>query len=396
VRGRLAVAWALAVAAVWTVLLGSIFVEQGGRYVRTGWPNGFTAEYVSARAVPLSRTLASLADRRAVSSASTNPMHSAHYIGAITIVLAACALLLLRNRAVAWLIVSAAMVAWITTAPPPVMWLWSHIPTMNRIQHLFYFYPHFLAQLLLLLAAIVLGRFASGTSFAGTRTALACVIVAASALDLSLYYRTASKADGAYTESVIWGAMFPMTPEKQHKLAAPLPALDPLRGFDGGVRDHLPLVTWIFPDNVYLVDRKVLDAMSAKERIDRPSVLLLADGTETPANVRYDATTWTYNTFVFNIDVPANGRLLVAQLPDHAWRYKLDGDPIAPVPARFIDTSFPVTAGHHAISMSYWPLARWLYWPAAILLELTLLLFAAAGLRHASRDLTADTAQIGP
>lgn len=425
-RGRHFVACAVIVAAVWGGLLASIMAEQSGRYVRTSMPEGYTAEKVIAQAqvLPLADVLSGLVKRNEVSRDHSNPMHHARYVGVLTILLAICALLVRPNRIVAWAFISAVGVMWISRAPAPMVWLWLHIPMMDRIIHLFYFYPHFLAQLIVLLAAIGLDRIVTVTKFATVRIAAAGVILVTTAVDLALYYRAVSRLDAEFSKT-IWG--FTMTPEKQRQLATPLPhQLDSTRGFEGGVRQHLPIVALVFPDNNYLLAPEHMDlaqggdsgrmaahlattgapvAFFPREAAFRfsgrlpdvtawahRSLLVLHEasndvppfdpGRISPVAQRIDlshrAQTWTYNTFTFEIDAPADGWLYLAQLPDPVWSYSIDGRPVAAVRANFVGTAVPITAGSHRIRLDYRPTARLLYWPAVALLELTLMFFAVA------------------
>lgn len=441
-RGRLFAAWFAAIAIVWGGLLTSIMVEQGGRYVRSGEGEGYSAERVvrQAREHPTAQAVLGLVKRGEVWTASFNPMHRARYIGLLTFLLAVFAIFVrFPDRTIFWLSITALAVVWVSTAPAPLVWLWTRIPMMDRIRHLFYLYPHFLAQLVVLLAAIGFDRLVAWGRFMKLRLAAATFLLVVTMIDLGLYYRGASGLDSDFTSNVMWRPMQPMTPEKQAKLASPLPDhLDPSGGFEGGVRGHLPIITWMFPDNVYLRAREAVELALAGDRgrtalhfattgapivfmppetVFRASdngpdgafgfgsdVLILHEyrgrgvplwrpervsSTARHVDVPFRAETWTYNTFAFAIEAPADGWLYLRQLPDPAWRIYTDGTVVTPVRANFVGTAIPITAGSHRIRLDYRPVARSLYWWAAAALELTLVVFF--GLALASRRTTERT-----
>ncbi|MBI2810645.1 MAG: hypothetical protein HYX67_07450 [Candidatus Melainabacteria bacterium] len=96
-------------------------------------------------------------------------------------------------------------------------------------------------------------------------------------------------------------------------------------------------------------------------------------------NFSYAFQNWAYNDFKISLNAPQKGTLVIHQLPDPLWKLKLDGQPVSFAISRSIDMTIPVSEGKHELQMDYQPLARKLYWPAAWLLQLTLLglLFAS-------------------
>lgn len=90
-------------------------------------------------------------------------------------------------------------------------------------------------------------------------------------------------------------------------------------------------------------------------------------------NFKYEMTRWSYNDFTAKFSAPQAGTLILHQLPDSLWKLTLDGQLVKPTVVRTIDMSLPVSAGEHELHMSYQPLARKLYWPAALLLQATLI-----------------------
>src|SRR5262249_25283747 len=96
----------------------------------------------------------------------------------------------------------------------------------------------------------------------------------------------------------------------------------------------------------------------------------------------YRASTWTYNTFGLMIDAPADGWLYLRQIPDPAWQILVDGIRTDSTRGNALAISIPITAGPHYVFMDYSPAARSLYWPAALLLELTIALLFFSLLRY--------------
>ncbi len=89
---------------------------------------------------------------------------------------------------------------------------------------------------------------------------------------------------------------------------------------------------------------------------------------------------WLYNYFNFDATIPENGWLTIGQLYDPAWEITVDGKEVEPVRANVVTMAIPVTAGEHNIHVEYRPLARKLYWPASLLLEVTLVGLLGVGL----------------
>jgi hypothetical protein len=90
-------------------------------------------------------------------------------------------------------------------------------------------------------------------------------------------------------------------------------------------------------------------------------------------NFTYTWDEWRYNTFSIDLNAPQAGWLLIRQLNDPLWKLTLDGKPIQPIRANFVGMAIPLPQGNHQLHMDYWPLARRLYWPAALLLEALLI-----------------------
>ena len=82
------------------------------------------------------------------------------------------------------------------------------------------------------------------------------------------------------------------------------------------------------------------------------------------------------------MDVPADGWLYLRQIPDPAWQISVDGVRTDSSRGNALTISIPITAGRHYVLMDYRPAARSLYWPAALLLELTIALLFLSVLRY--------------
>ncbi len=93
---------------------------------------------------------------------------------------------------------------------------------------------------------------------------------------------------------------------------------------------------------------------------------------------------WAYNDFKIDLDAPQPGTLVVHQLPDPLWKLKLDGAPVNVGTSRSVDMTLPLPQGRHSLQLDYEPLARKLYWPAAILLQIALTGMLVASFRSRS------------
>ena len=93
---------------------------------------------------------------------------------------------------------------------------------------------------------------------------------------------------------------------------------------------------------------------------------------------------WRYNTFGIDLEASQAGWLLIRQLYDPLWKLTLDGKPVLPIRANFVDMAIPLPQGKHQLRMDYRPFARNLYWPAGLLLELLLIVLFAIALRKSA------------
>lgn len=380
--------WAKAVTfascGVWLFLLGSIAYEQSGRYVRpTAGAPQFSEDQARKRIqyFPPERALPALLVRETASDApNANPMHRARYVGVVTIIVAVLALLAARGKAAVVLAILGGFVGWMAFAPEPMVWLWARTPLMSSVQHVFYFYPHFLAQILILLGALGVWKFSRGRF----GLAVGFSVLGLSVVDLSFYYREVTALDRRYTERVIWPLMQPLTLEKRNLLTSPLNRPRSVQGFEGGIADALPIRVAVFPNNYFYVREPVYQMM--KDKVASAAVfggaqLMFLSDEQTTSELQFTASRWTYNEFTFSITAPANGSLLIRQAHDPAWVVLMDGMRIDVQPALDgLGMIVPVEAGRHKIAMDYRPMARRIYFAASLqlLLSIGVLLTMAA------------------
>jgi hypothetical protein len=177
-RGRAAFVLGLAAVTslVWLAMLGFVFKEQGGNFIRTRAAS-YTAEQALARVQPLRWFTLELFDpdlRRALKlGLDLNPVHSGRYLGAAFLPLLVAVCFYRWRRLERWLAISTVCVFIVCLAPPFLLALWDVMPFMDRIEHLFYFYTQILQILLVLLACAGLDRLLSHDHDAATRRRVA-------------------------------------------------------------------------------------------------------------------------------------------------------------------------------------------------------------------------------
>jgi hypothetical protein len=90
-------------------------------------------------------------------------------------------------------------------------------------------------------------------------------------------------------------------------------------------------------------------------------------------NFAYAFKNWSYNDFKIDLDAPLQGTLVIHQLPDPLWKLRLDGQPMKFATSRSVDMTIALPQGKHELQMDYEPIARRLYWPAALMLQALLI-----------------------
>jgi hypothetical protein len=313
-RTALAVAAAFAVTALaWTALIAMVVHEQSGAQTRAV----YSAADALSRIQEVPRYTVELFDpspeRAAKAFPLLGPVHSARYVGITLLPLLFAGMLASFDRRARWLLASALLVLTVCLGWPPFVALWSAIPFMDRIQHVFYFYTHHWQVLLVLLAGtgldhllepgsrrrkrvcaflFALGVAASLAIFAWAalrsekfpagdldlqallqaalllglgsslllRTATAglprerrfgvVALLALSFLDLSAYFFNATRAEMKYTEQR-YGP--PPDAAVRAQLASPWGAPQPQHGFAAGLERFMPIANHFWPANVFLI-----------------------------------------------------------------------------------------------------------------------------------------------
>jgi hypothetical protein len=160
----------------------------------------------------------------------------------------------------------------------------------------------------------------------------------------------------------------------------------------------MPIQNDQWPVNRYIVPQARLDADPAWAR--RPGI-----PAEQPDAVHFtvaqpsatgpaatNATTlapsnidWSWNRLAFSADAPSNGWISVRQIDDPGWRVTVDGHRVDQVKANDASMAVPVSAGAHHVVLSFEPLSRRLYWPAAIMLQLAVVTLLVGAVRSRRR-----------
>jgi hypothetical protein len=266
-----------------------------------------------------------------------------------------------------------------------------------------------------------------------TRSLCPWLLVAICGTDLSRYFQEASEADQIFTRARLRPHVaYPLQPEVIAALRQPWPVGDPSRGFEAGIPERLPIHTELWPDNWFMMPACLLP-LKASGNADKRSLLEIAPeavrffaaqaetGADTEALARFtteqdrffdsvllqsavakapldskvaDAKNqtqtggtreitkelihWSYNDLTLTVAAPAPGWLILHQLYDRHWQVSMDGLKVPVRQANLLRMAIPVSPGRHVVKLSYRPLTRILFWPACWLLELTLLVLAAA------------------
>jgi hypothetical protein len=262
------------------------------------------------------------------------------------------------------------------------------------------------------------------------------ILMALALTDLTRYFWEVSRADKSFTETR-WPVPSPMPADVQarFRMAWDNPSLG--YGFKSDIFHNMPVSNLFWNDNQFMNHRYLLELFELPEAIqqhelqgpplafytkvevatdaaqasaalknnpapfiDNQVLLLQSDarqgelpragnlsnqdsgppantGQPSPAGEAKDFTyqwrEWSYNDFGFEVNAPRDGWLLIRQLDDPLWQVTVDGKKVRGVRANITGMALPLSEGRHLIRMDYRPLARSLYWPGSLLLELTLL-----------------------
>lgn len=240
-------------------------------------------------------------------------------------------------------------------------------------------------------------------------------------VDLSGYFWTVTRRDIEFT---IGRWTWPTAPPAIQE-TKPWGPPDPHRGFQAGLDRYMSIHTDFWPVNQYLTPSEVnpdwAQALHAFEttapplvfygraraspRQDAMPVTYLSDlagidrelrvdvagagadagGPPATSGFSYEWRSWRYNEFELDIQAANDGWLMIRQHFDPSWHAWVDGSRVEPVKANYISMAIALPRGSHAIRLEYRPLARTLYWPAAILLELVVLAFLTTAIRRVPR-----------
>jgi hypothetical protein len=365
----------------------------------------------------------------------SNPMHDARYLGCVLLPFLLLVPVMTWRRRERWLIVVAAGILVVCLASPMVAAAWKTIPMMDRIQHVFYFYSHYWQIVVLLLAgcgvdaalrrsldaatrrrfigvSVVLltvtlvcclvfaavshlfpygDRILQANLLAATLTlftaaavmqsqlrpgaasrrllALICVVLLTG--DLTRYFREVSLLDRHFTPHHVANPV-PLPRSTQRLLRQAWP--DPDRLFDGGLAERAPIRNHFWPENNYLVAKRLLELGDLKSEVTfaPETPLAFRRNAEPQREVTAVRRRWSYNRFEFEVTAPNDGWLLMRQLHDPCWHVSIDGQSSAISPANVVSMTTPISAGTHRVVLDYRPLARSLYGPACWLLEASL------------------------
>jgi hypothetical protein len=206
--------------------------------------------------------------------------------------------------------------------------------------------------------------------------------------DLTRYFREVSLADKSFTETR-WPVASPLPQDVRAHLESAWPAPALSNGFKSDLYGNMPVSNVFWYDNGFMSHRYVLELRKQPEEFQERelhgpplafyrnadegdgSLSLAAEETQ---GFTYQWREWSYNDFSFEVNAPFDGWLLIRQIDDPLWRVTVDDKPASVVRANLTGMAMRIKGGTHHIRMSYRPLARTLYWPAAWMLEGALLL----------------------
>ena len=433
-------AGALAVACLWIGIIASAVLNEATLYRRAGRPEGYLVADALAFVNPgfyLGRIFHP--DIESVAPRPYNTfwtMHHAVYLGAFLVPLLLALSFHRWRRLERWLLLSVAGVLAVCFAAPPLVWAWEQLPWMNRIRHLFMFYPTFARLLLVLLSCVSLDRLLSGRSVVSVRVSLGTLTLGVAAIlllggrtfgplarlgglpasvlvllpaafvgwalirptprhrallvgvfllvalgDLSTYFRHVSRLDSDFT-ATRWPVQRPLPPEVTRALRRPWAPFDPDSA--DSLFLNMPIPNDLWPVNNYMPHRYVAEFLrQSRRQWDNRFVAFHPDGAPASMPGRtqdllielpHEWRYRDYNRWSLVVHVPQAGWLSVAQLHDPSWRAEVDGRRVETHRANDVRTAIPVTRGRHEVQMVYRPLPRRLYWLASAALELALLL----------------------
>ena len=242
-------------------------------------------------------------------------------------------------------------------------------------------------------------------------TYFATFMIFVALIDLSAYFYEVTVGDHIFTRSRWQKQPYPLSLKIQDKLHSPWQAPSLSGGFNGGIFQNMPIINDFWPKNHYLKHINITSVMQStsdnilstlidggpplefyrqdqcypenviteKDVLNDPYSMVIGDTKcirdSQVVNYNYKMIKWYYNQFAFDVSVPKDGYLLIRQLYDPLWKIELDNKPVVAQEGSMVITVIPIEEGEHTLTMEYFPLGRRLYWPASLLLEVTILVF---------------------
>jgi hypothetical protein len=247
------------------------------------------------------------------------------------------------------------------------------------------------------------------------RTLVTAAILGLALTDLSNYFVSVSTIDQRYTRRR-WELPLnsPLPEEVATALRTPWGLPSGEAGFNGDLFRYMPVKNFFWPDNTYMVptaidwlryypdvsDRllngdalvyypeaayvpataETVAQFAAQPSMFDEQVLITGDPAPVSASAgqpggdfSYTWGDWLYNRFSFHVSIPAQGWLVLRQLPDSNWQLTVNGQTAHTNIANSVSMALHLGAGEYDVQMEYVPLARRLYGIAGVVLEAALL-----------------------
>lgn len=290
--------------AAWSAVIAASLAAQAGHLERAIYTNADALSRIQETATFTTELFNPSLDRAlqafpqitlVLGKPVSNAVHSARYIGMLLLPLALLAVFSPWSRTTRWLLASALLVFMVCVGSPVAVYLWSIIPFMDRIQHVFHFYTQYWQILIVLVAGVGMDRILAGPMprtgavlwwisllgiaasalmlpnvWAAVLLCLACLLLfqwtrsrslrqlsfASAALllvflaDLSFYFYKGSRADMAFTLQRGWRGAVPSEADRA-VLRSPWPQPDTSRGFPAGLTDAQTVQSGFWPVNIH-------------------------------------------------------------------------------------------------------------------------------------------------
>lgn len=267
------------------------------------------------------------------------------------------------------------------------------------------------------------------------RTLVTAAILALALTDLTNYFTSVNRVDQTYTRRR-WELPLdqPLPADIVTALRAPWGMPSTEAGFNGDLFRFMPVETFFWPVNSYMIPLAIdwlkyypdLSAtlLNGDALIYYPEAAYVPATSETVAQFAADPSLydqhvmitgllapvtasdtppgeafgyiwgeWLYNSYSFHVTIPAQGWLVVRQLPDPGWRFTVNGQPAETNIANSVSMALHLGAGEYEVRMDYRPAARSLYGIAGVALEAALLGLAGLALVYRTQNRRGAKAQ---